>query len=150
MTRQPVAPMGCPRPIPEPLTLVISLFNPSSRSQPMYWAAKASLTSTSSKSFTVKPLRTWRWWTAGTGESPITAGWQAPRPGVKVGRERGTTIMTVTDCVEMGIEEAAAAVDVPLIFQLYVRSDRKWIEDILDQAKAAGYRALCVTVDRAY
>src|SRR3989442_9397061 len=37
-------------------------------------------------------------------------GWQAPRPGVKVGRERGTTIMTVTDCVEMGIEDAAAKV----------------------------------------
>jgi agmatinase len=35
-------------------------------------------------------------------------GWQAPRPGVKAGRERKTTIMTVTDCVEMGIEEAAA------------------------------------------
>jgi agmatinase len=34
-------------------------------------------------------------------------GWQAPRPGVKVGRERGTTILTVTDCVEMGIEAAA-------------------------------------------
>jgi len=34
-------------------------------------------------------------------------GWQAPRPGVKIGRERGTTIMTVTDCVEMGIEAAA-------------------------------------------
>ena len=34
-------------------------------------------------------------------------GWQAPRPGVRVGRERGTTIMTVTDCVEMGIEAAA-------------------------------------------
>jgi len=34
-------------------------------------------------------------------------GWQAPRPGVKVGRERRTTIMTVTDCVEMGIEAAA-------------------------------------------
>ncbi|MSQ14616.1 MAG: agmatinase [Dehalococcoidia bacterium] len=33
-------------------------------------------------------------------------GWQAPRPGVKVGRERQTTIMTVTDCVEMGIEAA--------------------------------------------
>ena len=27
--------------------------------------------------------------------------------GVKVGRERGTTVMTVTDCVEMGIEAAA-------------------------------------------
>lgn len=35
-------------------------------------------------------------------------GWQAPRPGVKIGRERQTTIMTVTDCVEMGIAEAAA------------------------------------------
>jgi agmatinase len=34
-------------------------------------------------------------------------GWQAPRPGVRVGRERKTTIMTVTDCVEMGIEAAA-------------------------------------------
>lgn len=34
-------------------------------------------------------------------------GWQAPRPGVAIGRERQTTIMTVTDCVEMGIEEAA-------------------------------------------
>ncbi len=34
-------------------------------------------------------------------------GWQAPRPGVQVGRERGTTIMTVTDAVEMGIEAAA-------------------------------------------
>ncbi len=34
-------------------------------------------------------------------------GWQAPRPGVKVGRERGTTIMTVNDCVDMGIEAAA-------------------------------------------
>ena len=38
----------------------------------------------------------------------------------------------------------------PLIFQLYVRSDRKWIEDTLDKVKAAGFRALCVTVDRAW
>ena len=34
-------------------------------------------------------------------------GWQAPRPGVKVCRERETTIMTVNDCVNMGIERAA-------------------------------------------
>src|SRR6201998_678874 len=33
-------------------------------------------------------------------------GWQAPRPGVKVGRERGTTIMTVNDCVSMGLDAA--------------------------------------------
>jgi agmatinase len=33
-------------------------------------------------------------------------GWQAPRPGVKVCRERETTIMTVNDCVEMGLDVA--------------------------------------------
>ena len=38
-------------------------------------------------------------------------GWQAPRPGVRTGRERGTTILTVTDCVEMGM---AAAVETAL------------------------------------
>ena len=38
-------------------------------------------------------------------------GWQAPRPGVKVGRERGTTILTVGDCVEMGMK---AAIDTAL------------------------------------
>lgn len=36
-------------------------------------------------------------------------GWQAPRAGVAVGRERQTTIMTVNDCVEMGVEQAAEA-----------------------------------------
>ena len=61
----------------------------------------------------------------------------------------GTEVF-VSTAAKPGIEEAAAAVDVPMIFQLYVRSDRKWIEDVLDRAKAAGYRALCVTVDRAY
>jgi agmatinase len=33
-------------------------------------------------------------------------GWQAPRPGVAVGRERGTTILTVNDCVSMGLDAA--------------------------------------------
>jgi glycolate oxidase len=61
----------------------------------------------------------------------------------------GTEVF-VSTAAKPGIEEAAAAVDVPMVFQLYVRSDRKWIEDVLDRAKAAGYRALCVTVDRAY
>ncbi|WP_200759346.1 agmatinase family protein [Effusibacillus dendaii] len=34
-------------------------------------------------------------------------GWQVPRPGVKVARERGTTILTVGDVESMGIEKAA-------------------------------------------
>ncbi|WP_447987157.1 agmatinase family protein [Nitrospira sp. Nam74] len=34
-------------------------------------------------------------------------GWQAPRPGVKVGRKRGTTIITVGDVERVGIEKIA-------------------------------------------
>lgn len=34
-------------------------------------------------------------------------GWQVPRPGVKVARERGTTILTINDVENMGIEKAA-------------------------------------------
>ena len=61
----------------------------------------------------------------------------------------GTTAF-VSTAAKPGLEAAAAAVDEPLIFQLYVRADRKWVEDILDRAKASGYRALCVCVDRNY
>jgi agmatinase len=38
-------------------------------------------------------------------------GWQVPRPGVRVGRERGTTVLTITDICEMGLD---AAVDLAL------------------------------------
>lgn len=75
-----------------------------------------------------------------------------PEGAVAVARAavaHGTTAF-ISTAAKPGIEEAQAAVKEPLIFQLYVRSDRKWIEDILDRAKAAGYRALCVTVDRNY
>jgi agmatinase len=34
-------------------------------------------------------------------------GWQAPRPGVKVCRERETTVLTVNDCITMGLAQAA-------------------------------------------
>jgi glycolate oxidase len=62
---------------------------------------------------------------------------------------RGTTAF-VSTAAKPGIEETAAAVSEPLIFQLYVRGDRAWVGDILDRARAAGYRALCVTVDRNF
>jgi glycolate oxidase len=61
----------------------------------------------------------------------------------------GTTAF-ISTAAKPSLEAAAAAVKEPLIFQLYVRADRKWVEDILDRAKAAGYRALCVCVDRNY
>ena len=61
----------------------------------------------------------------------------------------GTTAF-ISTAAKPSLEAAAQAVKEPLIFQLYVRADRKWVEDILDRAKAAGYRALCVCVDRNY
>jgi glycolate oxidase len=61
----------------------------------------------------------------------------------------GTTAF-ISTAARPTIEEVARSVDKPLLFQLYVRSDRKWCEEILLRAKAAGYRAICVTVDRAY
>lgn len=75
-----------------------------------------------------------------------------PEGAVPVARAavaRGTTAF-ISTAAKPSIEAAQQAVDEPLIFQLYVRDGRKWIEDILDRAKAAGYRALCVTVDRAW
>ncbi len=40
-------------------------------------------------------------------------GWQVPRAGVKICRERGTTIMTMTDIMDMGLDKALdAAIEV--------------------------------------
>jgi glycolate oxidase len=60
------------------------------------------------------------------------------------------TTAFISTAVKPSFEAAQQAVSEPLIFQLYVRSGRQWIEETLDKAKAAGYRALCVTVDRAW
>jgi agmatinase len=34
-------------------------------------------------------------------------GWQAPRPGVKVGRSRGTSVLTIEDIMMIGVDKAA-------------------------------------------
>jgi isopentenyl diphosphate isomerase/L-lactate dehydrogenase-like FMN-dependent dehydrogenase len=47
------------------------------------------------------------------------------------------------------LEKVAAAADGPLVFQLYVRGDRDWTAALVDRAEAAGYAALCLTVDSA-
>jgi L-lactate dehydrogenase (cytochrome) len=45
------------------------------------------------------------------------------------------------------LEEVAAAAPSPLWFQLYVWRDRGVTRSLVERAKAAGYRALCLTVD---
>ena len=79
-------------------------------------------------------------------------GFVNPQGAIPVARAaiaRGTTAF-VSTAAKPGIEQTAAAASQPLIFQLYVRSDRAWVKDILQRAKAVGYRAICITVDRAY
>jgi glycolate oxidase len=50
---------------------------------------------------------------------------------------------------EPALEVTAATGDGPKMFQLYVRGDMAWVRDILGRVKAAGYKALALTVDTA-
>ena len=60
----------------------------------------------------------------------------------------GVPIM-VSSVTHPGLEEAAAAATGPKIFQLYVRGDTAWIDDVVARAVDAGYDAFAITVDTA-
>ena len=59
------------------------------------------------------------------------------------------TVPVISSVTEPSLEETAASTGAPKIFQLYVHGDWDWIEAILTRVKAAGYEALCLTVDTA-
>lgn len=63
------------------------------------------------------------------------------------GAGRAGTIFALSTASSFSIEEVAAAAEGPLWFQLYLWRDRDIIVSFLERAKAAGYVALCVTVD---
>src|SRR6202789_4672870 len=48
-----------------------------------------------------------------------------------------------------GLEEIAAATPGPKIFQLYVRGDLAWMDDVVKRAVDHGYDAFAITVDTA-
>ena len=56
----------------------------------------------------------------------------------------------VSSVTQPSLEEIAAASANPKIFQLYVQGDLKWVENLLNRVKQAGYSALCLTVDTAH
>lgn len=59
-------------------------------------------------------------------------------------------IMTMASSVaEPDLETTAAASDAPKIYQLYVRGDKKWVDDIVSRVIDSGYVGFCVTVDTA-
>ncbi len=57
------------------------------------------------------------------------------------------TLMAVSTMSTFSLEDIAAAASGPLWFQLYVYKDREVTSALVERAKAAGYQALCVTVD---
>ena len=48
-----------------------------------------------------------------------------------------------------GLEEIAAATPGPKIFQLYVRGDTAWVNEVVKRAVGSGYDAFAITVDTA-
>ncbi|HEY7127188.1 MAG TPA: alpha-hydroxy acid oxidase [Ktedonobacterales bacterium] len=87
--------------------------------------------------------------------SPIlvapTAMHRLGHPEGEVATARGAgaagVLMAVSTLATSTLEEVAAAASGPLWFQLYVYKDRGVTRALVERAKAAGYKALCVTVD---
>jgi glycolate oxidase len=59
------------------------------------------------------------------------------------------TVPVISSATQPSLEETAAAADGPKVFQLYVHGDMDWVREIVGRVKAAGYVALCLTVDVA-
>ena len=57
------------------------------------------------------------------------------------------TIFVVSTGASTSLEEIAAEARAPLWFQLYAFRDRDLVRRVVERAAAAGYRALCATVD---
>jgi isopentenyl diphosphate isomerase/L-lactate dehydrogenase-like FMN-dependent dehydrogenase len=55
----------------------------------------------------------------------------------------------VSSVTKPGLEESAQAAPGPKVFQLYVRGDNAWVDDIVRRAVDAGYDAFAITVDTA-
>ena len=66
----------------------------------------------------------------------------------KAAEEFGVTHV-VSTATEPGLEEIMNASSAPKIFQLYVRGDDAWVEEIVTRAARLGYQGLAVTVDLA-
>ena len=60
------------------------------------------------------------------------------------------TINLVSTVTEPTLENIAQATDHPKVFQIYIRGDEVWVDDLIDRARDSGYAALCLTVDSAY
>ncbi|HZI05844.1 MAG TPA: alpha-hydroxy acid oxidase [Archangium sp.] len=77
------------------------------------------------------------------------AGLLAPKGEVLAAQAaaRKETIFVLSTMSVCTIEEVAAAAPAPRWFQLYIWKDREITRSLVERARAAGYTALCLTVD---
>lgn len=71
---------------------------------------------------------------------------KADEPNVK-GTNAAGTIFCASSVSQLSLEEIAAAGEGPKWFQLYIPRDRGFAKELLQRAKAAGYKAIIVTAD---
>jgi lactate oxidase len=71
---------------------------------------------------------------------------QADMPNIK-GTEAAGTMYCVSSVTQISLEDLAAVSDKPKWFQLYIPRDRGFAREMLQRAKAAGYKAIIVTAD---
>jgi isopentenyl diphosphate isomerase/L-lactate dehydrogenase-like FMN-dependent dehydrogenase len=71
---------------------------------------------------------------------------QADIPNVK-GAAAAGTLYSVSSVAQQSLEDLAAASDGPKWFQLYIPADRGFARELLQRAKAAGYKAIIITAD---
>jgi len=71
---------------------------------------------------------------------------KADAPNAK-GTGAAGTIFCASSVSQLSLEEIAAATDAPKWFQLYIPRDRGFARELLQRAKAAGYKAIIVTAD---
>jgi isopentenyl diphosphate isomerase/L-lactate dehydrogenase-like FMN-dependent dehydrogenase len=63
------------------------------------------------------------------------------------GAAQADTMLVLSGVTGWPVEEVAAASAGPKMFQLYHMGDRAWAADLLARVEAAGYLAVCLTVD---
>ncbi len=57
--------------------------------------------------------------------------------------------MIQSSAVAVDLETVAAAAAGPKVYQLYLQDDQDWMDGVIERIVAAGYLALCLTVDTA-
>jgi len=71
---------------------------------------------------------------------------QADLPNIK-GTSAAGTLYCASSVSQLSVEDIASAAEGPKWFQLYIPRDRGFAREMLQRAKAAGYKAIIVTAD---